>query len=138
MSIRYLRINSGDQLPDFEDFAPYKAVVVIDLAVDAGWQTRVSQWLVESGCLYMMAWGADCSSWDTSVDEANMRRFDYGDIPDDDFIMTTWHDDEPLAEVIWFAKVAAHHSTVEIDNVLFLHIGAEDRQAEFEELFNAA
>ena len=138
MAVRYLRVEAGDAFPDLADFSPFKAVVVVEAPVVDTWQAAASRWLAESGCLYMMAWGHDCESWDTSVDEANLRQFAYGDIPEDDLIMTTWHDDEPLEEVVWFAKVAAHHPSIEISNLLFLHIGATDRQAEFEALFDTA
>ncbi len=138
MSERYLQLSPGDKLPKLDGFSPFKAVLIIESDVNSDWQTEASRWLVESGCLYMMAWGKACSSWDISVDLANLEQFDYGDIPDDDFIMTTWHEDEPLKEVLWFAKTTAHHPTVELNNVLFLHIGADDRGAEISALFAAA
>ena len=34
--------------------------------------------------------------------------------------MTTWHENEPLQENFWFAKEAAHHPTVKLDNILVL------------------
>ena len=138
MTVRYLRLQCGDPFPAPDGFSPYKAVVVIEEAVSPEWQVAASRWLAGSGCLYMMAWGKDCESWDDSVDSANMEQFGYGDIPEDSFITTTWHDDEPLQEVMYFAKEVARHPTVELDNVLFLHIGPADRQAEFEALYRDA
>ena len=138
MSERYLRLGPGDSPPKLSDFTLFKAVLIIETDVESDWQTSVSRWLVDSGCLYMMAWGKSCSSWDTSVDEANLEQFDYGEIPEDDFIMTTWHEDEALEKVLWFAKTTAHHPTVELTNVLFLHIGANERGDEITALFAAA
>ena len=138
MPERYLRLSPGDTPPNLNDFTPFKAVLIVETDVEADWQTSVSRWLADSGCLYMMAWGNGCSSWDTSVDEANLEQFDYGEIPEDDFIMTTWHENEPLEEVLWFAKTTAHHPTVELRNVLFLHVGANDREDEISALFAAA
>ncbi len=46
--------------------------------------------------------------------------FDFGDIPDSEFVVTTWHENEPLQEDFWFAKEAAHHPTVKLDNILVL------------------
>lgn len=83
----------------------------------------------------MMAWGKDCSSWDDSVDLANLEQFGSGEIPDEKFVMTTWHEDEPLEDVIWFAKFSALHPTTPLENVLFLHIGSTDRQSEFKDLY---
>lgn len=80
---------------------PFAAVVIIEMDVSDEWRDYVSRWLVQSGCLYMMAWGNECSFWDDCVDRALLQAFDFGDIPDDEFILTTWHDDEPLEEAFF-------------------------------------
>ena len=77
-----------------------------------------------------MAWGVNLSSWNDSVDLANIEAFFHGEIPDNCFFMTTWHDDEPLEVVFWFAKMNAFHPTVEIENILILQIGGERREKE--------
>ena len=138
METRYLNFQNGDNLPSLDDLSPYKAIIVIEEPVSQGWQSAVSKWLVDSGCLYMMAWGIDCSSWNDSVDEANLERFNYAEIPDDKFIMTTWHENDSLEEVIEFAKTTARHPDVELNQMLFLHIGPIDRQIELESLYAKA
>jgi len=101
---QYLHIKPETALPDIGALAPFRAVVIVEAVVSPEWQSLVSDWLVRSGCLYMMAWGTNCSSWDDSVDMANVQQFDCGEIPEDGFVMTTWHEKEPLGEVFWFAK----------------------------------
>lgn len=135
--IRYLRLRTGDPLPDIRDLSPFKAIVIIDGLVDPQWQADTSRWLADSGCRFMMAWGNCCSSWDDSVDIANIEQFDASDISADDFILTTWHEDEPLRDVFEFAKFAAHHPTVTMPSLLLLHISAVDRRDEFEALYEA-
>src|SRR3954463_12099376 len=103
MSISYLHLPAGRPPPPIEGQTPYKAVVVLNQTTPRDWQNEVSDWLVATGCLYMMAWGANSGSWDDSVDWANLAKFDYAGIPDDKSVMTTWHDDEPLSETFWFA-----------------------------------
>jgi hypothetical protein len=88
----------------------------------------------------MLAWGRDCSSWDDSVDLANLQAFDFGDIPPNEFVMTTWHEEDSLAEVFQFAK---QHATpmspeVAIVDTLIFHVGSVDRGREYAELFAAA
>jgi hypothetical protein len=78
----------------------------------------------------MMAWGKECSTWDNSVDYANIAEFNYGDIPEENFVMTTWHEDEPLKEVFWFAKHNAFHPVVELPNILILHISSYNKENE--------
>ena len=89
----------------------------------------MSRWLVASGCLYMMAWGRDCSLWDDNVDCANIKNFT-GDIPDDKFIMTTWHNDETLEDVVDFATFSANHSRVPLETLVVLDIGPDVRKDE--------
>ncbi len=135
---RYVRAQDGDPLPDVGNLKPFKAIVVIENRPSLEWQNQASDWLVESGCLYMMAWGEDCTSWDDSVDWSNIAMFDFGDIPAEEFVMTSWHDSEPLKEVFWFAKECALHPTVKLNNVLILHVGADDKHAKFETMFEKA
>jgi len=74
----------------------------------------------------MVAWGTNCSSWDDSVDMANIEEFGFKEIPQDKFVMTTWHEDQPLSEALWFAKHNAFHPSVALGHTLLLHISAQD------------
>ena len=128
MAIKYLRVEPDFSLPDISDLRPFRSVVIVEDAVTADWQSLVSAWLVKSGCLYMMAWGKKCSTWDDSVDHANLEEFSYGDIPGDRFVMTTWHHKEPLIEVFWYSKNCADHPVVELPNTLILHVSSNNRE----------
>ncbi len=129
-SVAYLHLKPG-ATPGPIGFGPFKAVVAVEASVPSDWQSLISDWLVQSGCLYMMAWGCDCSSWDDSVDLSNAKPFGTAEIPDDQFVMTTWHSDEPLAEVFWFSKHTASHPTIDLDHTLLLHISPESREQDF-------
>jgi hypothetical protein len=126
----YLHVKPGAVLPDAPRLAPFRAVIIAEAQVSPDWQAAASDWLVQSGCLYAMAWGVNSSSWDDSVDVANMEQFDFKEIPQDRFVMTTWHEDETLAEVFWFSKNNAFHPTVDLENTLLLHIATEEREKE--------
>lgn len=86
----------------------------------------------------MMAWGTESSRWDDAVDDANLERFDYGEIPEDKFVVTTWHADAPLSEVFWFAKELANHPTVKLRDTLLLHISPTASEAEILAAFESA
>lgn len=133
----YLRVPPEGELPSLSA-CPTRAVVIADAKCSPGWQDQVSEWLLRVGCLYMLAWGPDCSSWDDSVDEANLREFEYGHIPEDRFVMTTWHANEPLREVFWFSKNCASHPSVSLQRTVLFHISAEDRAREFLDLYAEA
>jgi len=126
----YLHLKPGTALPEVVAPIPSRVVVVVEAAVSIDWQSLVSDWIVQSGCLYMMAWGVNCSSWDDSVDVANLEAFNFNEIPDDKFVMTTWHSDEPLEEAFWFSKNNAFHPTVEISRTVILHVAESSRESE--------
>lgn len=135
---KYLHLAPGSALPRLECDSPFKAIVVIDAEVTDDWQNTVSNWLVQSGCRYMLAWGKKCCEWDTSVDLANLRAFGFGEIPDDEFVMTTWHAEEPLQEVFWFAGHAAEHPSLALECIYIIHVALNERLAEMLKLFQDA
>ena len=53
----------------------------------------------------------------------SIAAFNFGEIPERHFVMTTWHEHEPLEEVFWFAKNSAStaSSSVEIADTVILH-----------------
>jgi hypothetical protein len=80
--------------------------------------------------MYVVAWGAECKKWHDTVDWSVLEVFDYGDIPDDRFIMTTWHADEPLTEAMWFAGQCAFRADIEFSKTVMLHIADQAREAD--------
>jgi hypothetical protein len=85
----------------------------------------------------MMAWGRKCSSWDDSVDHANLERFDYSEIPDEDFVMTTWHENEPLCDVFFHARMCAFHPTIAMPVLTILDIRDKARESAILSLHDA-
>ncbi len=132
--IEYILLNKNCDLPEISHFKPFRAIVVIESIVSSDWQYEVSKWLVNSGCLYMMVWGNECSSWDDSVDFASLEIYNYDEIPDESSVMTTWHDNESLEEVFWFDKYCALNMDQRLQNLLILHISVESKENEFIEL----
>ena len=123
---RYCRLMEGKPLPDLADHSPFKAMVISDIPSTPEWRSEVGSWLVAQGCLYMMAWGHECEAWHDAVDWAVVGAYG-GEIPDEKFVMTTWHEDESLEEVFWFAKLAAEHPDVVLDQQVILHVSNADR-----------
>ena len=138
MTCSYLHLAPGQAPPDIGTKRPFRAVIVLEQDTSSEWRARVSDWLVQSGCLYMMAWGPESSAWDDSLDWANIATFGGEEIPDDRFVMTTWHDDEPLSETLWFAEHTACHPTVPIDETIIIDIGPQERCAELLEMLKTA
>lgn len=134
----YLHLPAGQSPPTLELARPFKAVLVIEADVTPEWRGVVSDWLVRSGCLYLMAWGRGCREWDDSVDDANLSAFDHKEIPDDSFVMTTWHETDTLSEIFWFCERAAFHPAVALERTLIVHISPAERQEELLQSFRNA
>ena len=127
--IEYLHLAAGSSLPTC-NAVPRKVILLVEQDVIEEWRARVSEWIVASGCLYMMAWGRECSRWHDSVDIANLERFYFGDVPDEKSVMTTWHEDEPISEVLWYSHHCAYHPVVDLTETMILHIAAQPRRDE--------
>lgn len=128
--VTYLHLKPDESPPNIFEQIPRRIVVMIETAVSPEWQSLISNWIVRSGCLYMMAWGIDCSSWDDSVEMASLEEFDFGNIPKKKFVMTTWRANDSLSEVFWYAKNCAAHPTVELECTVLLHITEAERESE--------
>lgn len=126
---QYVNLREDQLLPEILDLRPYKAVVLIERPVSEAQRAAVSRDLCASGCLYMMAWGENCSAWDSSVDLENLKQFGFSDIPEGSFVMTTWHENESIDDVFWYAKNCAFHPTVELAETLIVHFGDSRNRA---------
>jgi hypothetical protein len=136
-SLCCVHLIEGAALPDLHALEPFKAVVIVEIETSGAWKSDVSAWLVASGCRYMMAWGTECSAWDDAVDDANLAKFDYEQIPDDAHVMTTWHENQPLSEVFWFAVHCAGAADPKLQSTVLVHIGQVDKSAEFAQAYAA-
>lgn len=86
---------------------PYIVVIAIhNNNVSNDWRNKCSDWIVKSEqCYWALAWGHECSIWDDALDYSYLEFCNY-ELPDDDdyTLMTTWHEDQTLEEVIEFAE----------------------------------
>lgn len=131
--VEYLHIAEGFELPELGAEGPFRAVVVLEQAINAERRTNIAEWIVKNGCLYAIAWGEECEAMHDEIDWALVRNFDGVEIPDEQFMMTTWHDDEPLSEVMSFAKLCAVHPHVEVRSTVIIHLSPSPaRQAMLE------
>ncbi|MEO0400429.1 MAG: hypothetical protein AAF224_13520 [Pseudomonadota bacterium] len=128
-SVHYLHLPPKTDPPVLGTEDPFSAVLVVEADVSWAWRAQVSRWLVDSGCLFMMAWGKECSLWDESVDYANLDDFPDGEIPEHRWVYTTWHDDEPKEQVFWFAQHTATHPHANLKKIMLIDISKYDRGA---------
>lgn len=134
---QYIHLTPTASLESVDVEAPFAAVVTIDAEVTHEWRAKVSEWLVEKGCLYMMAHGRECSLWDDSVDTANLEAFNWRNIPENKLVTTKWHNDESLEEVLYFALTVLPFHPV-IKHMVILEMSEKSRGIEILEYFKAA
>jgi hypothetical protein len=63
------------------------------------------QKLFTSGCAYLLAWGKGCEAFHDLADEELVGLSERNENFQE--VMTTWHENEPLSEVLWFALNSA-------------------------------
>jgi hypothetical protein len=131
--VQYERITASSVPDNLITPEHFRAVVVAEAAVADERRAEISQWLVASGCLYMMAWGTECRAWQDAVNLANLQSWEFGTIPDDCLVITTSHPDETLADVFWFSKYTAMHPCAPLEKVVLIHITKEGAAKELQQ-----
>ena len=76
--------------------------------------------------------------WHDAVDLAVLESFDCGDIPDDKFVMTTWHANEPMSEALWYAGNCAFHPDIELQRTVLLHVASQAKPDELTAIYAAS
>jgi len=61
----------------------------------------IARSLLANGCAYVCCWGRGCERLHDAADRVDMEP-GVG-APEGYVVMTTWHDQEPLSEAIWFS-----------------------------------
>ncbi len=83
-----------------EEFAAL--IAVYDNRVTNDNRNKISAALIEQGCRYGVCTGFECSLWDDALDWAYLATDPDYNPPRDRFVMTTWHEDEPLEDTIYY------------------------------------
>jgi hypothetical protein len=125
--MEYLHLQPGSAFPEITHLQPFKTILLAEAVAGEDWQAACSAWLVRSGCRYCMAWGIDCSGWEDAVDFASLDAAHFAKVDDEQFVVTTSHQDESVEDVFWFAKNGAVHPALELNNTLLLHIAPQPR-----------
>jgi hypothetical protein len=104
LSVWFVPLDLSDDFYSPFDDQPFVCVLLCHVAeVSDVDRARLCQQIVSSSCQYVICAGVDCSIWDETLDWAftDMQTED-GD-NQDQTLLTTWHEDEPLLDVFRFA-----------------------------------
>lgn len=83
----------------------YSLLLITLAAVPREEKNRIAAEITASGARYIVCWGLDCEDWHDTLDCAYLQTDENFAPPDERFVMTTWHDDEPLDAAVfhlWF------------------------------------
>ncbi|MDH3635656.1 MAG: hypothetical protein OES20_13235 [Gammaproteobacteria bacterium] len=137
-SMEYFQLTENSDLPNIEQFAPFKVVLAIENPTSRDRQLEISNWLVRAGGKYVMICGEDCESWEQIIRQVNLDQVDLDHMQPGEFVMITVHKHERLRNVFWHAKKHAHHTHVKFDHILTIHIGNQNRSVEYQSMFGKA
>jgi hypothetical protein len=82
------------------EFALLLVIRASDVSAKEQW--ALSAALVEQGCRYAVCVGIECSTWDDSIDYVCVRAEIEGRRPESRLVMTTWHENESMEDVVDF------------------------------------
>jgi hypothetical protein len=118
------------------DLGDFKCVILTGDDLPDERRNAICREIVGIGCRWAMTWGPDCELWHDCLDETVLLRHNHS-VPDDKFLMTTWHEQESLEEVLFFAKRMATESYDDrpLIQLLVLDLGREARMADVLRLY---
>jgi hypothetical protein len=94
--------------------------------------------LVKTGCRYACCIGFDCSQWDTSIDIAYLETDKDYDPSEERFVMTTWHEDEPMEDTVNFFLNCTQFDDYVFSKRIIMFIGQnEEKKQEIRDLIIA-
>jgi len=134
---KYLHLSPDADLPALEGLRQFKTILVADAEVQETTMWDISRWLIESGSLYVLAWGKDSEQWREAVEDAALEAVNYEDVPAERRVLVTGHEDDDLEEVFWFAQHRAAHPA-DLKQTLLLHIADAPRREELEDAYRDA
>jgi len=130
MDIQYRQIKRPYSFSSPFKGAEFAALVYIeDTNITVKEQNILSDQIVTSGCRYAVCAGYNCSSWDDSIDMADIKRND-GEVNDDNLVMTTWHENEPLEDIVFHYLNNTSFGNFVADRLLVLVVGDSESTLE--------
>lgn len=107
-------------------------LVIADDDISDDEQVDLSTLFVRSGCRYAVCFGPTSSSWDDSIDMVSVM--DEVEGRPSQFVMTTWHDHEPLEETVdFFAEHMQCKDWSAEEYVVFILGGSDELQNDVRE-----
>jgi hypothetical protein len=108
----------------------YPVLVWATVDTSAEYKQRLCESLVATGCRYVVCGGAECWVWEHAADRAYIEQELPEPVPDEQFVMTTSHRNEPPDEVAFFFVHNTSFGEHDFTRYLVLMIGEDERVRE--------
>ncbi len=135
-SMKYIWLADANDLPDINQYAPFKALLSVDEAVSTERQQQISIWLVIMGAMHVTIRGEDCLSWKESIRQANLDMVSLDEMQPEQFVMITIHPSEGLRSVFRQIKKHARHTHVDLDFTIIVHLAKQSGDIEYHSIFS--
>ncbi len=96
---------------------------VNDTDVSPGEQKTISSTLTNTRCKYAVCAGHECSTWDDSIDFASLEMYPNYEVPNDQDIMTSWHEKQSIQDIVWFGLNCTNFDFHIFKRYLILFVG---------------
>jgi hypothetical protein len=125
MDIQYLQIKRPYSFASPFKGAEFVALIhAADEDISDEEQETLSDQIIVSGCRYAVCAGHHCESWHDSMDKAVIKRMG-GEVADENLVMTTWHDNEPLGDIVFFFLKLTSIDNFTADRSIVLLVGGD-------------
>lgn len=101
-------------------------LVVADSSISDEERDALSGEIIDQGCRYAVCTGHECSRWHDSIDVAYLATSPDFLPSDERFVMTTWHEDESLEEVIHFFRCCTAFDNFTPRHYLVVILGGDE------------
>jgi hypothetical protein len=102
---------------------PYVCLVYATETVSPQEMATVAEWLVSSGCKYAVCAGEQCSQWHDAIDLVGIVADIESEPSHSQYIMTSWHTNESIEEVVWFWLNLTDYGDFNFQNYVALIVG---------------
>ncbi len=106
-----------------EDFVLMLVVAVAEITTEE--RHALSAEIIRQGCRYAVCTGHECSRWDDSIDFAYLETSPDYSPPDERFVMTTWHENDSIEDVVEFFRLNTTFDDFVTRHFLAIVLGGE-------------
>lgn len=99
-------------------------LIIADSAISKDNQNVFCREIIHQGCRYAVCTGDQCSRWHDAIDLAFVDTNPDDITLDERFVMTSWHEKEPLEDVIFFFRYCTAFDYFTPQHFLVLILGS--------------